>query len=44
MRTSKFTFITETSAFPFAENVGASSRKRILNGKKLTNKFLIIVE
>jgi len=32
---SKSTSITETSAFPFAESVGAPSRKRTLNGKKL---------
>jgi hypothetical protein len=34
MRISKFIFTTETNAFPFVETVGASSRKRRLNGNK----------
>jgi hypothetical protein len=34
IRISKSTSITETSASQFAENAGAKSRKRILNGKK----------
>jgi hypothetical protein len=32
---SKSTSITKTSAYPYAKNAGAPSRKRTLNGKKI---------
>jgi hypothetical protein len=35
IQTLKFTFITKTSVFPSAENAGAKSQKRTLNGKIL---------
>jgi len=37
IRISKSTSITETSASPFAENAGALSWKRTLNGKKIVS-------
>jgi hypothetical protein len=39
IQTSKSTFITKTSASPSAENAGAPSQKRTLNGKNgITNR------
>jgi hypothetical protein len=35
IQTLKYTYITKTSAFPSAENAGAKSQKRTLNGKML---------
>jgi hypothetical protein len=34
-RILRFTFFTKTNVFPFAESVGALSRKTIVNGKNL---------